>query len=59
MQSDAEYFRQRAREERQAASIAEKNWVHFRHLEFALAYELRVRLIEEESRLSAQLLEAV
>ena len=45
MKSDADYFRKRAGEERRAALAAGKPSVRLRHLEFAEAYELRLRLI--------------
>ena len=41
--SDVEYFARRAGEERQAAYNAETLSVRLRHVEFAQAYELRVR----------------
>jgi hypothetical protein len=51
MASDADYFRRRAREERLAALIAGKGCVRLRHLEFAEAYEFRIReLSEDQSR---------
>ena len=46
MQSDTDYFRKRAREERQAAGSAADERVRLRHIEFAQAYELRVRETE-------------
>lgn len=45
MWNDAEYFARRAGEEREAAFDAETISVRLRHLEFAQAYELRVREI--------------
>lgn len=45
MSNDAEYFARRAGEERQAAFKSETMSVRLRHLEFAQAYELRVREI--------------
>lgn len=45
MLNDAEYFARRAGEERQAAFQAERMSIRLRHLEFAQAYELRVREI--------------
>ena len=47
MQSDAEYFRKRAGEERRAAQAATTPSVRLRHLEFAQAYDLRVQLVGE------------
>ena len=43
MQSDTEYFRHRAREERHAAERSTDPRVRMCHLEFADAYELRLR----------------
>ncbi|WP_341633038.1 hypothetical protein [Sphingomonas agri] len=45
MESDAVYYSRRAREERQAAFGAAQKKVRDRHLEFALAYELRTRFL--------------
>jgi len=53
MRTDAEYFRRRAREERQAALLSERISVRLRHLEFAQAYDLRFREMEAEERRSA------
>lgn len=50
MLNDAEYFARRAGEEREAAFDAETLSVRLRHLEFAQAYELRVREILALSR---------
>lgn len=52
MLNDAEYFARRAGEEREAAFGAETVSVRLRHLEFAQAYELRVREILALSRRS-------
>lgn len=52
MLNDAEYFARRAGEEREAAFDAETVSVRLRHLEFAQAYELRVREILALSRRS-------
>lgn len=52
MLKDAEYFARRAGEEREAAFDAETVSVRLRHLEFAEAYELRVREILAMSRRS-------
>jgi hypothetical protein len=59
MQSDAEYFQRRAREERDAASRSELPYVRERHLEFAGLYEMRLReLSAGERRLSFRLVDA-
>lgn len=50
MLNDAEYFARRAGEEREAAFDAETVSVRLRHLEFAQAYELRVRELLALSR---------
>lgn len=52
METDFEYFRRRAREEREAALGAKTPAVRLRHLEFANAYEVRVREIEAVLRRS-------
>lgn len=52
MLNDAEYFARRAGEEREAAFEAETISVRLRHLEFAQAYELRVRELLALSRCS-------
>jgi hypothetical protein len=50
LQDDDEYFSRRALQERQAALSAEKQSVRMRHLEFALAYEFRVRELRAQQR---------
>jgi hypothetical protein len=52
METDLEYFRRRAREEREAALGGKTPAVRLRHLEFANAYEVRVREIEAVLRRS-------
>ena len=56
MQSDADYFSRRASEERRAASTATQSCVRLRHLEFAEAYELRVRMMTEDDHPSSWML---
>ncbi len=53
MHSDAEYFRKRGRDERRAAKSASLPIVRLRHLEFAQAYELRVRELDAQEVRSA------
>jgi hypothetical protein len=53
MQSDTEYFRNRAREERYAAEKSSNPTVRKRHLEFAEAYEGYLRDICVQDRRSA------
>ena len=43
METDAEYYFRRARQERSAATHSLSRIVHDRHLELAQAYEFRVR----------------
>jgi hypothetical protein len=50
MLNDTEYFARRAGEERQSAFKSETMSVRLRHLEFAQAYEFRVREILELQR---------
>jgi len=50
METDAVYYRRRAREERQAASHAPLKGVRDRHLEMASAYELRARFLLPEAQ---------
>lgn len=45
MESDAVYYSRRAREERMAAFNAPQDKVRDRHIEMALAYELRSRFL--------------
>jgi hypothetical protein len=59
MANDAEYFENRAREERAAASSATHPAVRDRHLEMAAAYELRLRsMAADEARLGFRLVTA-
>lgn len=59
MQREAEYFRRRAREERDAALRSELPYVRERHLEFANLYELRLReLSAGERRMNFHLVDA-
>jgi hypothetical protein len=53
MQCDTEYFRRRACEERYAAEKSCHPLVYSRHLEFAEAYEARLREVCAQDRLSA------
>ena len=60
MLNDAEYFARRAGEEREAAFDAETISVRLRHLEFAEAYELRVReMLALRSRSESGIVERV
>lgn len=53
--TELDYLRKRARVERAAASSTVHVGVRMRHLEFAEAYEFRVRETEAEARRSATL----
>ena len=43
METDADYYFRRARQERSAATLSPTKIVHERHLELAQAYEFRAR----------------
>jgi hypothetical protein len=54
--ADIDYLRSRARAERIAAGKASRMSVRLRHIEFAEAYEFRVREMDaEDRRLAVQL----
>ena len=53
MESDATYYSRRAAQERAAAVRSNNLIVHDRHLEFAQAYEYRVREMAKLERRSA------
>jgi hypothetical protein len=48
--AEIEYLRDRARAERIAAGSAPGNTVRLRHLEFAEAYEFRIRAMDTKAR---------